>query len=160
MRTSGRTAIIALAAMFGLNAQPSQASNIVADLDQVAIVMKKAGYQAELGSNLGERFLTAELDGYKFMVLPYGCDDTKRNCKSLQFFIAFNPESSPSLEAINAYARENRWGRVYLDKDGDPALEFDLDLEKGGMSEDLFLDNVAYWEAIVQAYAKFVFGER
>ena len=160
MSTSGRTAIIALAAMFGLSAQPSQATNVVADLDQVAMVMKKAGYQAELGSNLGERFLTAELDGYKFMVLPYGCDDAKRNCKSLQFFIAFNPESSPSLEAINAYARENRWGRVYLDKDGDPALEFDLDLEKGGMSEDLFLDNVTYWEAIVQAYAKFVFGER
>ena len=78
MRTSGRTAIIALAAMFGLNAQPSQASNIVADLDQVATVMKKAGYQAELGSNLGERFLTAELDGYKFMVLPYNYNDTKR----------------------------------------------------------------------------------
>jgi len=160
MSTSGRTAIIALAAMLGLLAQPSRASNIVADLDQVAMTMKKAGYQAELASNLGERYLTAELDGYKFMVLPYGCDESKRNCKSLQFFIAFNPETSPSLEAMNAYARENRWGRVYLDKDGDPALEFDLDLEKGGMSEDLFLDNVAYWEAIVQAFARFVFGQR
>lgn len=147
-----------IAALLSLIGTPARSSNIVADVDQLASVLERAGYAPEMRTHSGERFITAQTNGYKFMVLPQGCDDTKSNCRSVQFFIAFDPQKSPSLEAINSYARDNRWGRVYLDKDGDPALEFDLDLERGGMSEELFLDNVAYWEAAVGAYAKFVFG--
>ena len=147
-----------MAALFSLTSAPALASNIVADVDHIAGVLERAGYAPELGANAGERFITAQANGYKFLVLPLGCDDNKSNCRSVQFFISFNPQSSPSLEAMNNYARENRWGRIYLDKDGDPALEFDLDLERGGMSEELFLDNLAYWEATIDAYAKFVFG--
>ncbi len=148
-----------LVILSALGGQPALASNVVADVDRIAESLTRAGYNPQLSSNAGERFIKAQLNGYEFLVLPYGCDEAERNCRSVQFFIAFDPANSPSLEAMNAYSRENRWGRVYLDQDGDPALEFDLDLEKGGMSEALFLDNVAYWEAIVQSYAKFVFGK-
>jgi len=154
-----RPAVNLLAALAATYAQPAFASNVVADVDHIAHVLEHAGYTPELGSNAGEQFITAKLDDYQFLLLPFGCDDAKRNCRSVQLFIAFDPPKSPSLEAMNAYARENRWGRVYLDKGGDPTLEFDLNLEQGGMSEELFLDNIAYWEAVVQAYAKFVFGE-
>lgn len=147
-----------IAVVISLISTPARSGNIVADVDQIASILERSGYAPEMGTNSGERFITAQTNGYKFLVLPQGCDDTKSNCRTVQFFIAFNPQISPSLEAMNSYARDNRWGRVYLDKDGDPALEFDLDLERGGMSEELFLDNLAYWEATVDAYAKFVFG--
>lgn len=158
MFKSIRCAAGLFAALFSVASAPALATNIVADVDHIAGVLERAGYAPELGTNAGERSITAQANGYKFLVLPLGCDDSRSNCRSVQFFISFNPQSSPSLEALNSYARDNRWGRVYLDKDGDPALEFDLDLERGGMSEELFLDNLAYWEATVDSYAKFVFG--
>lgn len=148
------SAVAALALMLG---QPAHAENVVADLDRIERLLAEAGYEPKLTANAGEEFIAAYLDGYEFLILPYGCNESKRDCRSIQFFIAFDPPESPGLEAMNAYARENRWGRVYLDQDYDPALEFDLNLEKGGMSEELFLDNLAYWESAVVAYARFVF---
>ena len=158
MFKSIRCAAPLVAALFALIGGPAFATNILADVDHIAGVLERAGYAPELGTNAGERFTAARTNGYKFLILPQDCDEARINCRSVQFYIAFNPRQSPSLEAMNAYARDNRWGRIYLDRDGDPALEFDLDLERGGMSEDLFLDNLAYWEAAIQAYAKFVFG--
>jgi len=153
-----KAAFAMLAALAALQAPPSAAKNVVADVDQLASVMKDAGYKVEIKDMKGERFIAVESSGYKYAIFPFGCDDAGKNCKSVQFFVAFDPKSSPTLEQMNGYAREYRWGRVYLDKDGDPAVEFDLDLEKGGMSAELFLDNVEYWEAIMVAYADWVFG--
>ena len=159
MRIMKRGTFGLLAAMAALAATPALARNVVADVDLIADVMKASGRTAEIKDVKGERFVSAEGGGYTYMILPFGCDDAGKGCKSVQFFIAFNPKTSPSLEAMNKYARDNRWGRIYLDKDGDPAIEFDLDLEKGGMSDALFLDNVEYWEAILGAYAKWVFAK-
>ncbi|MFM5947885.1 MAG: YbjN domain-containing protein [Novosphingobium sp.] len=154
-----RQTVILLGAIGLLSAAPTSAKNVTADVDQIAAVMKADGKQAEIKTAKSERYVSAVAAGYTYAILPFGCDDAGKNCKSVQFFIAFNPDASPTLEAMNTYARENRWGRIYLDKDGDPALEFDVDLEQGGMSQALFLDNVAYWEAILAAYAKWVFGK-
>jgi hypothetical protein len=159
MKIQLRQIVISLGAIAMLSAAPASAKNVVADVDQIAAVMKTDGKQAEIKTAKSERYVSAVAAGYTYAILPFGCDDAGKNCKSVQFFIAFNPDTSPSLEAMNEYARTKRWGRIYLDKDGDPAMEFDLDLEQGGMSEALFLDNVAYWEAIVEGYSKWVFGK-
>lgn len=143
-------------------AAPAMAKNVVADVDQISEVLKAAGYRAEIkedGSGGGGRYVRSAAAGYNFLILPGGCDDSNKNCKSVQFYVAFNPEKSPTLDAMNTYNKEHRWGRAYLDKDGDPAIEFDLDLEAGGMSAELFLDNVAYWEMAIGRYAKFVFAK-
>jgi len=152
-----RPLIYTITALAAMSALPARAQNVVADLDRIAQVLAQAGYEPKLTKKDDEEFIAAYLDGYEFLILPYGCNESKRECRSIQFFIAFDPPKSPSLEAMNLYARENRWGRIYLDRDGDPAIEFDLDLEKGGMSEELFLDNLSYWATAVQAYAQFVF---
>lgn len=157
MKTFFRTLASLFAALAAMLAMPAMAKNVTADIDQIAALMKGSGRTLEVKENKGERFISAESGGYKYLILPYGCDDNGKNCKSVQFYVAFDPKASPSLEAMNEYARDHRWGRVYLDKDGDPAIEFDLDLEKGGMSQELFLDNVEYWEAIMGNFAEWVF---
>lgn len=60
---------------------------------------------------------------------------------------------------MNSYAAENRFGRIYLDKDRDPVIEMDVDLEAGGMSKELFMDNLAYWEAIMVGFAEFAYSK-
>jgi hypothetical protein len=41
---------------------------------------------------------------------------------------------------MNLYAARTRWGLSYLDHEGAPTIEMDLDLENGGLSEELFID--------------------
>ena len=154
-----RPILALLAAFAAITAAPAMAKNVVADIDQIAEVLQGAGYKLEKKEKDGDKYLSVNASGYHFLLFSFGCDDGGKKCKSVQFYAAFDPDKSPTPDAMNTYARDHRWGRVYLDKDGDPAIEFDLDLEQGGMSGELFLDNVAYWEAVMVAFAEFSFGK-
>jgi hypothetical protein len=148
----------AFAAAFSVAASPAHGRNVVADQEQIRDVLQEAGYRAQLERGEEGRYIISSSGGDTFVVLFYGCDEKDENCKSVQLYAGFDPAISPSLEAMNAYARDNRFGRVYLDNDGDPCIEMDIDLEAGGMSRELFLDNIAYWEAILGGFSEFVFS--
>jgi len=138
---------------------PAQARNVTADVAQIAELLTGAGYKVESREAKDGKFLRITSDETRYDINPYGCDDKGANCKSVQFYAGFTTDKKLSLTQINTYAREHRWGIVYLDSDNDPVIEFDLDLEKGGMSSELFLDNVAYWEAVMFGFADFVFKD-
>lgn len=142
-----------------LAATPAEAKNVTADIDQIAEILQKEGYQAKIQGEGDERVIKTGMSGYTFLILPYDCNDEGEECKSVQFYTAFTPETKPTLEEMNTYASENRFGRIYLDSDRDPAIEMDIDLEAGGMSQALFLDNLAYWDAIMVGFAEFVFSK-
>lgn len=149
--------IIAVAASL---ATPAAAANVIADVDQVAAALQRGGYTVEIKETKDGRFIrsTRGKENYEFSVFFYGCDaNTTRNCKSVQLYAGFSPKTKPTLEALNAYASDNRWGRIYRDDDGDPVVEMDIDLEKGGMSEALFLDNLEYFEAVMDRFGEYVF---
>lgn len=152
--------IAAVAASVAGLAVPAAAANVIADVDQVAAAMKRGGYTVEIKDTKDGRFIrsTRGKENYEFSVFFYGCDaNTTRNCKSVQLYAGFSPKTKPTLEVLNAYASENRWGRIYRDKEGDPVVEMDIDLEKGGMSEALFLDNLEYFEAVMDRFGEYVF---
>lgn len=134
---------------------PATAQNVVADVDQIAAILESEEYQAKLIGESDDRYIKTGMSGYNFLILPFDCDDAGENCRSVQFYIAFATETEPTLEAMNTYASENRFGRIYLDDDRDPVIEMDIDLEAGGMPKELFIDNLAYWEAIMVAFAEF-----
>lgn len=141
-------------------ATPVSARNVVADVSQISDLMKRKGYSVEVKTDKDESFIVSSRgkEGYSFRLFFYGCTEgTMKNCKSVQMFAGFRPKVKPTLEALNSYARENRWGRIYKDKDGDPIIEMDLDLEKGGMSEELFLDNLEYFETVLDNFGDFAF---
>jgi hypothetical protein len=64
-------------------------------------------------------------------------------------FYAWFDRDAPSFEDMNTYSSQRRWGRFYIDAEGDPTIEFDLDLEDGGISPALFVDNLEYWDGIL-----------
>ncbi len=132
------------------------AKNVTADIDQIAGVLRDAGYQAEIHEAGGERAIRSSAGGYRFVVLVFGCDDNQQNCKSTQFYAGFTPDKAPTLQAMNDYAATHRFGRIYIDDDGDPVIEMDVDLEAGGMSEALFKDNIAYWSSVMGGFAQWV----
>lgn len=135
---------------------PALAQNVVADPEIVAAAMEDVSLDARIGHlPNGLPFIESSIGEIPFRVFFLGCTQAT-DCKWVQFWAAFKGDGSPSLEAMNAYARDNPWGRIYIDEQDDPAIEMDVDLEVGGMSRDLFQDNLAYWAYALGEYAKFV----
>lgn len=150
--------VSAAAAVLGM--LPSTASaKVVADPRSIAAVMQKEGYRAEISTDdVGDPKIESSTGGYKFAVLFYGCKDGK-NCKTVQFYGGFTLKDGDTveLEKLNNWNKARRFGRVYRDDVGDPVIEMDVDLEAGGMSDELFADNLAYWDSILGAFADYVF---
>lgn len=142
-----------------LLAAPLAAKNITADVSQIAELLHEEGYRATIEGEGGDHHIMTGMAGYNFLILPFDCEEDGTDCKSVQFYTAFTPETKPTLEEMNSYAAENRFGRIYLDKDRDPVIEMDVDLEAGGMSKELFMDNLSYWEAIMVGFAEFAYSK-
>lgn len=147
--------VIALAALAtSLAAVPAQAGTIVADTQQVSTVLKEVGWTAEISAANGKPYIkSATTKGYTFLMFFAGCTSGSTGCKTVQLYAGFSPKQKPTMQQINDHAKNNRWGRCYIDKDGDPVIEMDIDLEQGGMSEALFKDNLEYWDAAVNMFA-------
>lgn len=152
-----RATTIAVAAAALAASAPLAAKNVTADVDQIAAILQQEGYQAKRAGKGSEPRIETSMEGYTAAIYFFGCNDQGKDCKSVQFYAGFNPKTNPSLDAMNKYSQENRFGWVYLDSEGDPVIEMDLDLEAGGMSEELFIDNMAYWTTIMSKFADMVF---
>ena len=141
-------------------ASPATAQNVTADIDDIAQVIRAEGMQAKIEkADDGRPYILSGISGYNFVVRPYGCDDAWKNCKFVQFRAAFAPKTKPTLAEVNKHAADNFFGRFYLDEDNDPVIEMDLNLEVGGMSRELFVDNIACWDSALTEFAEFAFSK-
>ena len=145
------------AAMLATVSAPAFAQNVEANYSEVVDALQSAGYKAKVEGTGSDRFVSSASAGYTFGVFFFGCDDGGNACKTVQFYAGFSPDKKPSLTQMNQYAATRRWGRIYIDDEGDPVIEMDVDLEDGGMSKELFVDNIEYWETVMNAFAVWVF---
>lgn len=136
----------------------AQAQTVTAKNPQTIVdALQKAGYKAVLETlpdSEGPMVRSAS-SGSKYSILFYGCT-AGINCATVQFYTSydFDRGKEPTLAKINDWNRENRFGRAYLDKENDPAIEMDVDLDHGGMSEMLFLDNLEFWTSVMAGFEK------
>lgn len=151
-----RTAIFAVAIGL-LAASPALAQQVTAkDPQSVARALLASGYRAEMKKDgEGDPMIMSASSGTKFGVFFYNCTN-HANCATVQFHAGFDtdPGKAPSLEKINAWNRTQRFGRAYLDNEGDPVIEMDIDLDDGGMSQPLFLDNLEFWVSVLAQFEK------
>lgn len=78
---------------------------------------------------VGDPLVTYKLGGRTVRVYFYDCANA--TCRGLQLSAGFAFEPRPTLVAVNRFNRAHRYGRVYLDEEGDPILESDLGLDGG-----------------------------
>ena len=93
---------------------------------RAAELLREAGFP---GSEIDEDGdIIVSMQGYRvlFLVGSY-----KGKTISARFALA---GTSATIDTVNAFDKEKRFGRAFLDDDGDPVLESDLDLE-GGVTE-------------------------
>lgn len=135
---------------------PAVAEPLVRAQDPQSLVkaMQANGYTAQLTTDqTGDPMIRSGAGGTNFQVFFYNCTN-HRDCATVQFHSGYHLSASPSLESINEWNRSQRFGSAYLDKENDPVLNMDVDLDDGGLSPLLFIDNLEFWTSVMGRFEK------
>jgi len=75
-------------------------------------------------------------------------------CEDLNFYAGF-AGLKPTMDSLNAWNRDKRFGRAYLDSDLDAVIEYDINLEYGVSRDNL---NAAFgvWSLVLGEFAGYV----
>jgi hypothetical protein len=138
-------------------AVPAQAEQVRAqDPESLVTALRNAGYAAKLGTDkVGDPMITSGINGTTFQIFFYNCTDHVE-CATVQFHSGYDLTSSPTLASLNEWNRAQRFGRAYLDKENDPILEMDVDLDDGGLAPALFIDNIEFWASILGKFEQHI----
>lgn len=134
---------------------PAQAQMVKAqDVQSIVRALEVGGYGAKVSKDSeGDPMITSTVSGSEFQIFFYNCQNHE-NCATVQFHSGYDMDGSTQLSLINTWNREQRFGRAYLDAENDPIIEMDIDLDDGGLSQQLFIDNVEFWDSVVALFEK------
>ncbi len=95
---------------------------------------------------VGDPKISGRIDGQAYTVFFYGCEGGQ-NCSSLQFTTWF-VGVRPAADAVSSWNDENRFGTLYLDGDGDLAVDLDVNLF-GGVTRKNLDDTFDWWRVVL-----------
>jgi len=130
---------------------PASAEQVLAEHQAVVALLQAKGYKAELIKGKDADYVRTADSGVPVTVFFFNCTKGKTGCTTIQFYAGFS-DVDTNLEKINAWNSGQRWGRAYIDKDNDPVMEMDVDMDFGGISRDLFYDNLATFLTLVPRF--------
>ena len=148
-------------ALGGLAALALSSPAVAADVEAqdpatVVVAMQQAGYRAQLTTDdVGDPLIRSSSGGSDFLVYFYNCTDNT-DCRTIQFYAGYSEPNTATIQTMNDWNKDNRFGRVYYGDDGIARIEMDLDLDDGGMSQALFEDNLEYWALVMAKFQAFV----
>ncbi len=145
---------VLIAATLALAPMAAHAQYAATNPAGLAQALQGAGYKAELGKDsTGDPMITSSSGGSNFVIYTYGCVKNTA-CKTIQFSSTYS--GTYSLARINQWNKDKRWGQAHLTDSGSARVQMDVDMEQGGMTRALFIDNVEYWVATMAAFEKFI----
>lgn len=101
-------------------------------------------------------YIESNRNGLKFLVLFMNCDGGK-NCKTLQYYMGFSDAKDVSLDRLNKWNRDKRFGRAYKDDEGDPVLEMDVDLDFAGIPRENVGETFNTWASLMDSFREYIF---
>ena len=141
-------------------ASPAGAAPSVSSYDPQSIVraLQDEGFKAELGKDgEGDPRIESAANGSRFFIFFYACKQ-HRNCEDLQFHSSYDTADGkgPSLEAINQWNLNDRFGQASLDATKDPSVTMSVLFTKGAMSKDAFIEHLDVWIASMGRFEKHI----
>ena len=145
------TLIRALAAATLLASTPVLSADLVDATDPSEIVNLARGFgSASLDvDGEGDPMIVGRINGTRYVVYFYGCS-SGRNCREIQFNAAWG-SNNVSMSDINGWNESTRYGKAYLDSDGDPNIEFTVNLYRG-VSRDNLEDTIDWWKVAMETF--------
>ncbi|MBD3785531.1 MAG: YbjN domain-containing protein [Sphingomonadales bacterium] len=142
----------AAASLLGLGAAQAQ---VVGDLDVVMNLLQDYGLKVTKDTDIvGDPLLSTRIEGTNFDVYFYSCDEGP--CQSIQFSAGFDLENPMSAGKINEWNRDKRFGKAYLDDEGDPYIEYDINLDYDGVGAKNFDDTIDLWRVVLADFRDFI----
>lgn len=124
------------------------------NLIQQALLQMEIAFEQGLDSN-GEPIWLFAHRGITAMILPHDRIDSGAY-ESLLFYAAWSTETPFEFSVVNDWNRRARFGRAYVDEQGDPVIELDLLLSGGVTLETIkayiavFVDSALSLASVVQ----------
>ncbi len=106
-------------------------------------------------SGNGLPMISGRIDGIKYALVLYDCDEATDTCKSAQFTAGFSG-ANMDMQRINHWNAERRFGKAWLDDDNDPALELNFTLV-GGMTRENLDDTFDWWRVVARSYRDYIY---
>lgn len=145
-------AFFAGALLVGTAAQAQQMFDAATGQDVTAI-LQELGYSAQLGvDNEGDPMITGAIEGKGYMLYFYRCEEnsTPRRCLDLQFSASF-PLPNVTLEMVNTYNQNNRFGQAYINADGTVGVDMSVTLQ-GGVTRQNIKENIDWWKTALTSF--------
>jgi hypothetical protein len=146
---SARPALgLALILALLLSAFNVSAQDLVTADDPEKILDIARGFgSAELESDEdGAPVIRGRMDGRRYSVYFYGCEDGT-GCSTIQFWTWVEAPLDP-LGSVNSWNRDFRFGKAYVDGEGDIILEWDVNLW-GGVTPRNLDDTFDWWRGVM-----------
>ena len=137
-------------------ALPSYAASAQIDgsgVNDILNLMRGYG-SATLGTqDSGDPKISGKIEGQPYSIYFSNCTDNK-NCEDVDLYAGYLG-IKPSADKINAWNRDTRFARAYLDKDGDAGIDMDINLVHG-VSADNLDSTLSIWAQLVKKYTAYV----
>lgn len=122
----------------------------------VAAVLRRGGYSPRMDRDAdGDPMIRFRIATKSVQLRFYGCV-AGQGCMSMQLTTGYDLPDGMDPALANQWMRENRWGKVHLDEDRDPFLQYDIAADPPGLPDGLFLGIVATYRDAVERFSKFV----
>lgn len=119
---------------------------------EMSRIMQDEGYQAKLTTDGdGDPQIESRMDGMTTYVQFYDCEQGR--CGSLQFSVGLDLENGTTAKVVNAFNKQFRYGRVYLDDEQDPFLKFDFEVVHADQARHV-ASQIETWELLLSEFAR------
>lgn len=124
--------------------------------DVVMKAMQDFGLVATMGTDgEGDPKISSRVSDTKFSVYFYGCQENT-NCTSVMIKAGYDLNTGISALKMNEWNREKRFTKAYIDDEGDPFLEMDVNLDYDGVGNKNFEDTLDWWRLLVEDFEEFI----
>lgn len=133
--------------------QASWAENLITAKNPGAILNVAKGYGSATlkKDSRNDPLIVGRIDNTRYSVIFQGCK-ANRDCKEITISAAWGGVKV-SMSEINAWNRDKKFGKAYLDNDGDPTLEMTINL-KYGVSQENLDDTFDWWVKALDGFKK------
>jgi hypothetical protein len=113
--------------------------------DEVASIIRDAGYRAELVRGKSSWYINTGMAGRKVTIYLYCENDV---CGSMTYDLSFTASSDFTLTWANQWNRDKRYAKAYIDTDGSLVVEYELSY-KGGVTHDTIGESAKLFDNLV-----------
>ena len=134
-------------------AAPEAAPSLVdaGDPGRIAAILREEGHEATLKrQDTGAMEIETSAGGTRFWLYFQACDDDFTGCEVITFASGFDFETAQLPDIIGDW-NANRFSKAYLDADGDPFVEFSVNM-KNGVSRENFIDTLSWFIMEMDAF--------